>query len=70
MNKITRDRWKTRRLMAWLCLSGLAAVLPLTMMMDKDWLVAAAGVIIALITLCGSIIMVYIGFATMDDMKR
>lgn len=70
INDITRERWKTRRLMAWLCLGALGALPLLIMLKDKDWLLSAAGIIQALITLFGGIIMVYIAAATVDDVKK
>lgn len=69
INEHTRERWKTRRLMSWLSLGGLFLLPTMILIKDKEWLMAASGIIIASITLFGSIIMVYIGFATMDDKK-
>ena len=70
MNQNTRERWKTRRLMAWLCLGALLLLPLFILFQDKDWLISAAGIIQALITLFGGIIMVYIGAATLDDIKK
>lgn len=69
-NKLTRERWKTRRQMAWLCLGALLLLPLFILFQDKDWLLSAAGIIQALITLFGGIIMVYIAAATVDDVKK
>lgn len=69
-NKITRDRWKTRRRMAWSAFGFAIAMILSLFAMDKDWINAASGIIIAALTFCGTIVAAYIGFATQDDIKN
>ena len=55
--------------MAWICLCGFQLLPYIMMFKDKEWLIAASGIIIAVIALMGTIITVYIGAATVDDLK-
>lgn len=69
LNDLTRERWKTRRLMAWLSLIALMLLPYIMMFKDKDWLVAASGFLIVVIGGLVGIIMNYITAATVDDVK-
>lgn len=66
-NDITRDRWKTRRRMAWFAFIFVVAIPFFLSTMDNNQISAASGIIIAAFAFCGTIVTAYIGFATQDD---
>lgn len=69
LNDLTRERWKTRRRMAWVAFGALLMQTPLLMFMDKDWITSASGILISVVGFLAGIVMVYIGAATVDDIK-
>lgn len=66
---IEKERWKNRRWMAWSCLISLQLMPYIMMFKDKDWLIAAAGIIMAVVAAMAAIIMNYITAATVDEVK-
>lgn len=69
--KISNDRWKNRRRMAYISLFSMIVVTMCVMFpaVAIERLRELSGVIIAFYTACGAIIGTYIGFATYDDVK-
>lgn len=74
-NKATRDRWKTRRMMAWISFWDLVLAIPAAAIMyalkwiDVAFITAIAGIGIAVITGLFAIITTFIGAAAYDDVN-
>lgn len=66
-DKLEKDRWKTRRRMAIAAFIYLIAVVPLLAFLPDKIIDHVSPIALAVITVMGGIIMVYIGYATADD---
>ena len=72
MDEVARNRWRTRRMMAWIGVWYLVAELPvlgLLKYLGVD-ITSLTGVAISVGTAMAGIIMVYIGFSTKDDIAN
>lgn len=66
-DRITRNRWRTRRRMAITAFLYLLFIVPALFFAPEKLIDKVSSVAITVITLMGGIIMVYIGYATADD---
>lgn len=68
---ITNRRWKNRRRMAWLCLVAIFVVMALALFkIPEDRLAVLSELIGWFFTVMASIIGAYVGFSTLDDIKK
>ena len=68
---ISNRRWKNRRRMAWLCLIAIFIVMAVAMFkIPADRLPLLTELIGWFFTVMASIIGAYVGFSTLDDIKK
>lgn len=66
--RLTRDRWKTRRMMAWIAFWTLVGMVPISFL-NPDSAQKVSGIIQLVAPSLAIIVMAYIGAATYDDVK-
>jgi len=70
-NNLSKGRWKNRRRMAWLCLIAIFIVMAIAMFkIPNDRLALLSELIGWFFTVMASIIGAYVGFSTLDDIKK
>ena len=68
---VSNRRWKNRRRMAWLCLFAIFLVMAIAMFkLPSDRLEIMKDLIGWFFTVMAGIIGTYVGFSTLDDIKK
>jgi len=68
---VSNRRWKNRRRMAWLCLCAIFVVMAIALFkLPNDRLEVMKDLIGWFFTVMAGIIGTYVGFSTLDDIKK